>query len=1250
MMQPRPSDNQHYCALPVTETLVPSRPQCRVPINSAAGVVQTVEDCVVFGLGSRSARIDNSSHELSMKGGVAVGESRECLISQQKGHGWRIDSQHVSIDEVAGIIDKDRLATEVFGKEPDPLPLGLLSTQHDVFSGRSNAGERNVSVDVESRLQSSVQDYSVGVHPEVFCGLHDQVGEEILTALGIRSAVSSVAESLSVMKQSGNSNTERDSRSAECGTLLKTEEQGGLEILQTHPTLFGGIEFLHLSERLTLFSLSDRRAGNGGEQRIEFGELAFTGGVVFDAFDRGTTPYASEDAVGRVVNDVTLMHAVSVASSSKHRQVAAKVLNCVNDKRLLESHRYPNRLLGAAATKCNALEEERGDVFHFSPDLLDVRHGSVAGVRDKKLCFQHWAWSLGRESVRWFVGNLLLTDHEGITSEMVCAVADVELVGSEFEALDSEVLCGSWVARMLTSKPVDIHRVVLRLQESDERLLGSWVMMTPLGVGALESLGSKVSASAALDMPRCWARISEFQYEVGLLSDAGVAADGNVITFASGHGHASLGLHFSRDVQHECGLLATVVPSVDWVDPRRELLMSRYDGLRRPNALVSRFSAIAPVAEVSLSDCFNSAPSVADLEKNKSTGRPFLVVCASQMFERPLSSGLVSRVRTGPVYRSGVENFGSNKQPVPETCDSDRWNRRAGTFNVTVLDKRFLRGWAFRSCLAVERRAAVMARGEGIARFTPINVGTHDSCLSSTQIGRYACGIEIISDQKFSGPRYETHMVMRPVESAVTMQAATRFLFRHRGCPVWHTEDVSNLVLQRDSLALNRHYLSCGQTLDTDVDVGVYDSFDSSAACVLDVLAISSDLSDSHAVGVSRSVVISSGGTHACTLAHVPQYLNRAAWCRNATPLLVAASSQLNVAEHFFPPLRTFELPRLVMRGLFTETQGAISCGTLILPQERDVPAFSLLGNESYSDDSMIRLDVHGDRMQTGNVSLSLRPAVDCPTSLSIRRLGAADALRRFSDPLRSYLRANWSLIEVFGDCMQDVIAKPEGATRFFVMVDKRSRGFLRDRYGLQLVNQFVVEPMCFFGTDSSPVNSTENLGHDRLTQESEYRKALLPWTDIEVLYSASLEWGGLRETAVGGSVHACRSTGLPSLVEQVAIDKDRAQEMSDGIQIVWRPTYWGTLAEPDVVRFNLEHVVCTGADNKVESAVSPVLVEAAEGSSPITFNRSYRLDRITTHRHAGGLLSGTALQQSFDLSEKCRHVERTISISDRAA
>ncbi len=103
-MQPRPSDNQHYCALSVTETLVPSRPQCRVPINSPAGVVQTVEDCVVFGLGSRSARIDNASHEGSMRGAGAVGEGRECLISQQKGHGWRIDSQHVSIDEVAGIL------------------------------------------------------------------------------------------------------------------------------------------------------------------------------------------------------------------------------------------------------------------------------------------------------------------------------------------------------------------------------------------------------------------------------------------------------------------------------------------------------------------------------------------------------------------------------------------------------------------------------------------------------------------------------------------------------------------------------------------------------------------------------------------------------------------------------------------------------------------------------------------------------------------------------------------------------------------------------------------------------------------------------------------------------------------------------------------------------------------------------------------------------------------------------------------
>ena len=70
-------------------------------------------------------------------------------------------------------------------------------------------------------------------------------------------------------------------------------------------------------------------------------------------------------------------------------------------------------------------------------------------------------------------------------------------------------------------------------------------------------------------------------------------------------------------------------------------------------------------------------------------------------------------------------------------------------------------------------------------------------------------------------------------------------------------------------------------------------------------------------------------------------------------------------------------------------------------------------------------------------------------------------------------------------------------------------------------------------------------------------------------------------------------------------------------------------------------------ADSMTGTAMFTLIVE---DSSPITFNRSYRLDRITTHRHAGGLLSGTALQQSFDLSEKCRHVERTISISDRAA
>ena len=1279
-MQPRPSDNQHRPSLPALDASVPYHPAPSLVSDSFLGVTAPVADAVVFGALSRSARIESISRELSSE---AWSASRQYLGSQQSRHWWRVDGSHGSIDEAAFSRDQGMPAVAVNSTELDPELQNLLVTQVEIFPAGSSVGEQTeltngaLRSQGSERLQSSLRAESTllantpGDLPEIVCGLHGQVSQQILRALGIDASRPATSESPAEREKVGGMAPASDSVNVE-------SESSGTAEIEFDRCAFEGTgdsvdaaeflhqpEFLHNSQRVTCGPQLSRNLWGGAKDLVQNGNVSFNHVAASDTVTKREVSRSGKDAGRAHLIDTARAFAVPNVLARMTGPLVVIGLNSGDENAFGNSDLCHSGPIKFDLLTFNGLEESRANSSLGASGDVASRDSNEAVVSGHELWHQFWAWTSGRESVRWFVGNLLLIDQgkDGNNAlDVLPAVSELLAIGSPCEWTKARTLCGAWVTRCFAQEPVDIHRVVLQIHDCDLAVYGSWVITAPIESSSLvASFGDSISASAAVGTPRFWARVSEFQFSMGSVKFDPRFRVGDFIAFASAHGTAAhLGSRIDSDFHDVFDSTARTLTSIDWVVQRRDLESGQHRVLRHTSGM-----SLDPVRVGAAIECWrwNAAAGESDLvqsdkiEKAKwQVQRPFLSGSMSDLLDQGMSDDLTHGIRTGPVFRDGVENFQPMGPRNRVSCDLRLGSSGSSMLQVATLDERFLASWSFSKPVAREPDQKVRGRDEGIGKITPINVGVFvsrvsDSVGSYAGMGRQTCGVETMSDEESRERLCRPTMAMRPVESAVTMQAATSFFFRHRGGAAWLTEQFSNVVLQHDSQFVSHHVISCEHSVDTQAEVGVVDSRQVSEANVFHTWDESPEISDPNGQVGFHAIVMSVGCTHACTVAHVPQYLNRAAWCRNVTPLLVAASCRINVAEDFFPPLFSFELPRLVMPVLFLEKGALVACGTMMSGHMHDLPESCWVGNDSLPEDSESRCGVQGTLTQsTGNVSLA-QPAVDCPTSPLIRRMRAADSLRIFTDPLRNYLRANWSLSEIFSGSTDHASGTSEAGTRFLVMTDKRSLGYLRHRCGIELVSQVVVESVPSVAMPPAVRELGESSRDDRLTDQSTHQHALLRLGNIKVSLAASLDRGAVSNTAEVGDFDACCSVRFSSLDRRSAIGTPGKVKDGRGTGIVWMPELRRSCAELVSVGLDFERVEETLAGQNVELLSAPVSVQADVNPSPMSFNRPLKFDHVLARKlDCSVVICPVEVHTSLNLSETCRYQECTRSRVDRAA
>ncbi len=1288
-MQPRPSDNQQRPILPVFDALVPSRSTRSLPRDSVSGARVPVADDLVIGALSRSARIENISRGLSSQAWSTGTVSREVLSSRHSRHWWRVDGRHDSIDDNALFREQGMPAVGVFQEDIDLGLRSLLSTQVDVCPTLPGDCEINEGANVPMTTQSTVLENTLGLLPKVVCGLHEHVSQHVLSALGIDGSMSATAETPAEIEQVGKRCTapesvDLESASLESGSCLGVEvEFGGRTSNETANPLVASERvhhpaFLHDSHRVTCGPQLFSHLACGAEHLVQHGDVAFHD-VSFNrvaASDAHSTceltRVGTEAGLGKVL-DATRLFFVHKVRATRTDGLAVTGVSSGGEDGFSQSGLCCNGSVEFAGLACNGLEEARfksalgppKDALG-SPEDFGAWGDGNAVVSSDELRNQYWAWPSGRESVRWFVGNLLLIDQGNGGNnaiDVIPAVSELLAIGLHPERTESLALCGAWVSRRYAQNPVDIHRVVLQVHGSELPLHGSWVITAPMESGVIEAPSDhSISVSAAVSTPRFWARVSEFQFVIGLLSVDPAIQVGNVIAFAGSHEVATyVGRFFDDDVHDVYGSTARTLTSIDWVGERRGLASSQSRVSRQSIAMKSTPFEPGLASEYSRWDGVTGATDVVRCDKFAEALSLVEVSCVSGsvsgLTDQGMTDELTHRIRTGPVFLNGVENFRPMTPRYRVSCDSRQGAMGTGMPHVETLDERFLKSWSLAKSFSRQPDQKVSGRDEVVARIAPINVGITNAGGfaaggSESSMGQLTCGVESWVEQECKERLCRPTIVMRPVESAVTMQAATSFFFRHRARSAWLTEQVSNVVLQHDSQFVRQYLISCDHDAEMQVELGVLESAQASEASVFETSAGWPDRCGSEEPRRFESIVMSVGCTHACTLAHVPQYLNRAAWCRNVTPLLAAASSRMNVAEQFFPPLVSFELPRLVMPVLLSEKDNAVACGTTMIGHMHDLPESLYVRNDSLPEGRKSRCGVRVTLTENCRNESSLAPpAIECPTSPLIRRLRAAESLRSFTDPLRSYLRANWSLSEIFHRSKDQTTATREGGTHFLVMTDRRSPAHLRHRCGVELVTQRIVEPTPFTGMTPAVENLSESVRDARLTDLGTYQNALLRSVNMKVSLAASQNGDYVSDSAEVGDVDACCSVRFPSLVKRAAIGASGNAKDGRATGVVWLPELSNSFAELDSVELNIESVDETVATENLDFSSAPVSVQADVSPLPMTFNRPLKFDdAIARKLDCSVVIYPAEVQTSLNFSETGRQQRCTTSLSDRAA
>ena len=298
--------------------------------------------------------------------------------------------------------------------------------------------------------------------------------------------------------------------------------------------------------------------------------------------------------------------------------------------------------------------------------------------------------------------------------------------------------------------------------------------------------------------------------------------------------------------------------------------------------------------------------------------------------------------------------------------------------------------------------------------------------------------IDVLARHQFPSSAAQYDFAMRSGETKSVMQAATRFFFRQRLRPQQsHVDDVearfpANLV--------KVDIVDCGQASHAIVP-----ALPVSASCrpktdIIDVLVTQPETTCLRHQVHHSTVVLPSKATRAWTVMVIPQYCNRASSSRRIDPSVRRAKSRMQVSEHYFPPLRTFQLPQLVLADYLNHKMHAVSGSQF----DVGVQNLGIRSNGMHPDDgSAIVQATKSKKVRSRGPETTNRGTNTCVTNLAFRQLRILRYLRRYTNPLRSYLQANWSLSEILATRDEINDGLQTARSQLLVMTDKRSLDYL---------------------------------------------------------------------------------------------------------------------------------------------------------------------------------------------------------------
>ena len=1099
-MQYRPSDTpQHFSPLALI-LAAPSRADGQCGTSSVPDASGLNGDDGVIGTHSRAFRIEQISRALSVHVWSGMPGKSEDLDELQSAHWLRVDDRHGTNAVASTSSDQPRDVQGSVDTLLGPEFEEMLCLQGDVGFGRSEAVDDIEQTRVLLIPQLLLNDQSPGVVPSLVCGLTHEVNDQVCAALGID--VSTSASRVTTKPQSA-----VPSRIGKLSVCLA-------------PALDG-------ESGQSTVSLPDtnevpRDLSSRGPMVGSMGPCLPASEVwlenVSDSGTLGRRPWIADGLTRGRCQQLDCANSPWLATVPA-REVLSKNQKTGPDSRsfgefCLKSSEYFRGARDEVVDHAFVKFEQLNDRLDLcSSKLTEIPQAVSLELRLKDCWFQQSVGSVCEYSVRWLVGNLLLDEQSvpgNVASGAIRSVTETIVIGVSEIRSDVAIDCGGWIECLSPLQSVDTEFVALQLSAADlPRVDGRFVVVSMGCAHHQSSVNHEWVVSATNEKPRCLTRVAAFRYTTGG-STAGremLFAGFDVLLASDQTGRACDSI-VNIDRHDVVTPQSTIRPVVSWVHMGGFSPLARRSEQRFATA---KMRANAKTPWQRQCSCWDGATTDAHVVRDIMIEAASGYSCAccvtgsmTKVVSRLLHPDLSSRIWAGPVFSSGLENFGVRNSFVSETCEVVGVSSALLSSDVARLDRRFLKtGLSLAGAVSSPPQRCVVGGGDQTKVFQAfVDVGLHEA-IDAVQISkRDAWAVQGVTRRQLETLVGGSEIAMRPPESRAAMQSTTQFFFRHRVRSATLSEHVSDVFAGNTSASVRTQLFGCGMSSEVNAIVGPCEAAVDAETVAVDVVAILPNSAVLSGQVGQVAVVVSVGSILACTLTHVPQYCNRASWNRAADRRLVDACGSLHVAENYFPPLSSFELPRLVLADCYPGPQGQVD-------SEAGMRGFGGAIGGSMGNVSVGNVDPKSESGQfdlfarviiaprTGKDVSELPAGPTCSTGFLLGRMRSLNMVRKFTDPLRNYLKANWSLTEVLADCNGFGTPMQGIGSRFLVMTDKRAVGQFTDGNGTKFCSEQFAQTVDLATCVGFSKADRHLMRYGSITNQSTHVKALVQeWDD----------------------------------------------------------------------------------------------------------------------------------------------------------